>query len=227
MEKNTYGYIVLCIVAALLTIYIGSGLLFRYNKRLADRIQDLEKRVGKGIRSSLHRTSTFMNKYNEQERVLEKLRPKLELILYRLSKIENEKKSPSQSKRDKNDNKKNLSIEIDNKGIKFDAERLFDVLDADVSGDVTFDELNVILGLSELELGEFIRRMNEMADSTSNTTSVTRSVFVKYFLQVLTDTSNLTISNEEAEAIFNEMAGSSMLNEIDMQQFYASSMSVS
>jgi hypothetical protein len=212
--QDMYGYIVLAIIVSLVVVYIGWGLLQRYNTKLADRVHDLEKRFNvkklqqKGMK----------NQEQTQKQVLEKLRPKLELIGLRLAKKEGIKS---------HDSRRN-GIEFHGVGIKFDAERLFDVLDADGSGDVTFDELNVILGLSEAELQEFIRRMNEMADIDN--ASVTRPVFVKYFLQVLTDTSNLSVSYEEAESIFDEMAsagggGDKKLNEIDMQKFYTSSMS--
>lgn len=213
--QDMYGYIVLAIIVALVVVYIGWGLLQRYNTKLADRVHDLEKRFNvkkiqqKGIK----------NQEQQQKQVLEKLRPKLELIGLRLAKKEGVKRHDSRSS----------GIEFHGEDIKFDAKRLFDVLDADGSGDVTFDELNIILGLSEVELQEFIRRMNEMADMADNA-SVTRPVFAKYFLQALTDSSNLSISYEEAESIFDEMAsiaggGDKKLNEIDMKKFYTSSMS--
>ena len=205
--QDMYGYIVLAIIVALVVVYIGWGLLQRYNTELADRVHDLEKRFNvKRLQQE-----GMKNQGQTQKQVLEKLRPKLELIRLRI----------------KIDDRRRSGVEFHGTDIKFDARSLFDVLDADGSGDVTFDELNVILGLSEAELQEFIRRMNEMADM--NNASVTRPVFVKYFLQVLTDTSNLSASYEEAESIFDEMAlaggGDKKLNEIDMQEFYTSSMS--
>ena len=206
-------------------VYIGWGILQRHNKHLADRVHDLEKRVGNGLKN-LQRRKASLDYNNKQKQILERLRPKLELIGFRLAKMEGVRSSVK-SNGDENDSKNYCGLEIDGKSIKFDARSLFAVLDADLSGDVTFDELNVILGLTEIELQEFIRRMNEMADLSSSKTSVTQPVFVKYFLQVLSETSNLTISYEEAELIFNEMAGSSTVNEIDMQLFYTSSMSVS
>jgi hypothetical protein len=66
---------------------------------------------------------------------------------------------------------------------KFDARRVFDALDVDSSGHVSFEELNVILALNDLELSEFVRRMNELAVYKQHRELVTRPVFVKYFLQ--------------------------------------------
>ena len=107
--------------------------------------------------------------------------------------------------------------------MEFDARHVFDTLDADESREVSFEELNRILGFNELELSEFVRRMNELAGNSLELESVTRPVFVKYFLQVLQDTSNLTVSFEEAEDLFLEMSEGK--DEVHMSKFYISSMS--
>ena len=213
LEKDIYGWVILFLIVAFVAAYIGWSLLNRYNTRLADHISELEKRMQKGIRGSFKFSSI-----DQQKRDLKRLRPKLELISYRLAKMEGQQ--------DISRNSDKYGLKIDGEEIKVDASRLFDILDADASGDLTFEELNAILGLSEVELREFIRRMNEMADLSSTKVSVTRPVFTKYFLQVLTDTSNLTISYEEAESTFDELAdGDKALKEIHMGKFYSSSMS--
>jgi Ca2+-binding EF-hand superfamily protein len=104
---------------------------------------------------------------------------------------------------------------------------VFDALDVDSSGHVSFEELNVILALNDLELSEFVRRMNELAGYKKHRESATRPVFVKYFLQLLKETSNLTVSFKEAEELFDEMAdnGKVKLDEVHMSNFYNSSMS--
>ncbi len=217
LEQDTYGWIVLIIIAVLSAAYIGWTVLNRYNKRLAEHVISLERRVQSRITGGSLRIS------HHRKRDLEKLRPKLELISYRLAKMENDQKSPSsRSIR----TSVSTGLKVDSNQIQFDAIKLFDVLDADRSGDLTFDELNLILGLSELEMEEFIRRMNEVAGSSVTKLSVTRPVFAKYFLQVLTDTVNLHVSYEEAEAMFDELAGGvKSMNEIHLNDFYASSVS--
>jgi Ca2+-binding EF-hand superfamily protein len=113
----------------------------------------------------------------------------------------------------------------DLKPLEFDARRVFDVLDADASGDVTYEELNVILGLNELELAEFVRSMNKLAgDKNPCLVSIARPVFVKYFLQVLEYTNNLTVTFKEAKSFFEEMAGPGK-DEMHMTKFYSSTMS--
>jgi hypothetical protein len=332
LTQDAYGYVILSIILFFIFIYIAWGLLQRYNKRLADRIQYFEKR----IIASKFNGKTRKAQNMEQKQMLEKLRPKLELIARRLSRLEKSnptskrKEPPSPGLLRRNHNaatrgharknswgsssghtrknswgssstgqiakghvrknswgssstvpvkkgharknsggssstdpvkkghaRKNSGgssssghvrrnswgaspahvrthsnsgngLEFIGEDIRFDARRVFDILDVDCSGDVTFEELNVILGFNEAEMKEFIRRMNEMAGTTSNNDSVTRPVFVKYFLQALLETSNLTISYEEAEALFDEMAGGTSdkpVKEINMQKFYSSSMS--
>ncbi len=88
-------------------------------------------------------------------------------------------------------------------------------------GAVSFYELNIILGLNELELAEFIRRMNELAGVSTDKDSVSRPVFVRYFLQVLKECSNLTASPEEAEELFDELAthaGEVLADEVHMSR---------
>jgi hypothetical protein len=229
----------------LVVIYIGFTLLERHNKGLAHKIHELEKRMLKKAHSN--RRFTTGNFQTQQKQMLEKLRPKIELISRRLSKFEESAmlgeplRSSSRhggdaigssSKHGKRTTQ--MGIDIVGDSIKFDARRVFDILDTDCSGEVTYNQLNVILGLNDLELKEFIRRLNEMAGSESNNSLfVTRPVFVKYFLQVLTETTNLTISFEEAEALFDEMAEDTKdgwksqiwVNEVNMSKFYSSSMS--
>lgn len=226
LTQDLYGYIVLGILLGVAAIYIAITLLDRYNSKLHDRIQDLEKRV---VARTLQYKRVDMS---EQKKMLEKLRPKLELISRRLAKLEkvgntNAMTASTTPVSSPKSPKKAVSKGLDIVGgdIKFDARRVFDILDADYSGDVSFDELNVILGLNEIELKEFIRRMNEMAGHPANNDSVDRPTFVKYFLQALMETSNLTVSLEEAEAVFDEMSGSTPDKPVDMNNFYTSSMS--
>eukprot|EP00529_Nitzschia_sp_RCC80_P002293 CAMPEP_0113480212 /NCGR_PEP_ID=MMETSP0014_2-20120614/21752_1 /TAXON_ID=2857 /ORGANISM="Nitzschia sp." /LENGTH=1932 /DNA_ID=CAMNT_0000373621 /DNA_START=203 /DNA_END=6001 /DNA_ORIENTATION=- /assembly_acc=CAM_ASM_000159 len=230
LTQDLYGYIILGIFVGLAAIYIAFTLLERYNSKLHERIVEMEKRI---VSRTLHHKA---HGDKEEKKILEKLRPKLELISRRLVKLEEvgstSAMSTSTSSMSMSMSRVNRTtstgLEIDGNDIKFDARRVFDILDADDSGDVSYEELNVILGLNEIELVEFIRRMNEMAGHDSSNNSVDRPTFVKYFLQALTETSNLTVSFEEAEAVFDEMSGSSPdrpVNTINMNKFYASSMS--
>jgi hypothetical protein len=289
LTQDFYGYIILSVILFLVVVYVTHGLLNRYNKRLADRIHYFEKRVFVDkLQGTMKKAHIMLGHSQQQKQMLEKLRPKLEVISRRLARLEKTSpKSPGHVRKNSNGSspghtrtnswgslpnhvrknswgskpgharknswgskpgharknswgtspgpgaqvRKNSSgngLDFVGDDIRFDARRVFDILDANGSGDVTFEELNVIMGFNEVELKEFIRRMNEMAGLTSDTGTVSRPVFVKYFLQALLETSKLTISFEEAANLFDEMSGSTSekaVNEISMNTFYKSSMS--
>ncbi|KAG7372253.1 ABC transporter [Nitzschia inconspicua] len=276
LTQDLYGYIILSIILFFVAIYVTHGLLKRYNKRLADRIHYFEKRVFVDkLQGTMKKAHSILEQSQQQKQMLEKLRPKLELISRRLARLEKANpKSPGHVRKNSNGSspghvrsnswgskpnhvrknswgnktghvrknswgaqapgghvRKNSSsngLDFVGDDIRFDARRVFDILDADASGDVTFEELNVIMGFNEVELKEFMRRMNEMAGLTSDTGTVSRPVFVKYFLQALLETTKLTISFEEAANLFDEMSGSTdekPVDEINMNKFYTSSMS--
>jgi Ca2+-binding EF-hand superfamily protein len=200
---------------------------------LIDRIHDFEKSVFHSHFQELehrivdlkHKADGALQSFSKknQPEELDKMRPKLELIYNRLTQLETLDDSSDRSAMSGFGEKQASSSDF--KPLEFDSRRVFDVLDADASGDVTYEELNVILGLNDLELAEFVRRMNELAgDKNPCLVSITRPVFVKYFLQVLKDTSNLTVTFEEAEALFKEMADPGN-NTMHMSKFYTSTMS--
>ncbi|KAL3921730.1 MAG: hypothetical protein SGILL_002590, partial [Bacillariaceae sp.] len=255
LTQDVYGYIILSIIVFVVVIYIAWGVLQRYNKRLADRIHKRKEPASPGpfLRtlnaaspgharkhswgsSSGHvrknswgsSASGHVRKNSAPGHVRKNSAPgHVRKNSWGSSAAGHVRKnswgaSPGHVRKQSTGN----GLEFIGDDIKFDARRVFDILDADASGDVSFEELNVILGFNESEMREFIRRMNEMAGSTSNKDSVTRPVFVKYFLQALLETSNLTISFEEAEALFDEMSGGAKdKKEINMNKFYTSSMS--
>jgi hypothetical protein len=231
-------------------MYIVYKTVKRYNKDFINRLEDFEKRV------FIHRLQEFEHRmvdftYNKSSKLLsfvnnkqqahelKKIRHKVELINRRLATLE--EKEPSQHLhshshssslfrafgRSLTGNQSLKGGEADReREVEFDARRVFDALDVDSNGELTFKELNIILGLDELELSEFGRRMNELAGQRRERESVTRPVFVKYFLPILKETSNLTVSFEEAGALFDEFSGIGKikLNEIHMSKFYNSSM---
>jgi hypothetical protein len=241
MQRDTFGYIILIIIASIAFLYIVYKLANRYNKHFLDRLHLLDRlhgfSVGGGISEFEHRIQDFKLSVGQhskkQQQELKKVRHKVELINRRLASLAQKgdlpmKQADADYFRKQSASTDNLGEDHGHHEVTFDARRVFDALDADDSGDVSFDELNVILGLNELELSEFIRRMNELAGYKRPKNSVTRPVFVKFFLQVLRETTNLTVSFEEAGAIFDELSNSSSLNskvdEVHMSTFYHSSM---
>lgn len=227
LVRDRFGYVVLTILAVVTSVTIIFGLFKRYNQALIDRIMAFERRF---VLDRLHsfearhsRILQFIDQKNTKK-YGDRLKPKLELISRRLGNFE-ARKSTSESSIGEGSSS-GISLN-ENSANKFDARRVFDALDADLSGDVSFSELNVILGLNELELAEFARRMNELGGVPPDRESVARPVFVRYFLQVLKECSNLTVSPEEAEELFDELAlnGELPADEVHMSRFYTSSMS--
>ena len=109
--------------------------------------------------------------------------------------------------------------------IKFDAKKLFDLLDADESGDISYEEMNVVLELMPYELQNFVTRMQELGGKQSTETKVTRPVFCRYFLQVLEETKQLTVSPNEAAGIYDSIAAENGRGFVTEAMLYTSSLS--
>ena len=222
VQRGLYGYITLGLFLVIIFIHCMIKVAERNNRGFAKLVQGL----GLGLKITVRNSETFGNKKVDAD-LLAKIRPKLKLINRRLAELTEKQSRKNLSDSFTGSSKKQKKQETDD--AHFDARRVFDLLDDDHSGDVDFDEINAILELNCFELSEFVRRMNELAGikDKEKMKSVTRPVFVKYFLTVLKETANLTVTFEEAEAMFDEMAniGRTKVDKIHMSKFYVSSMS--
>ena len=64
-------------------------------------------------------------------------------------------------------NLKSTAIQFTDQGqVSFDAAKLFDSIDTNGDGVLSYSELNVILQLDPLELNDFVRRMNALGSGT-------------------------------------------------------------
>jgi hypothetical protein len=198
--RDPYGYAIISLFFLLCIVAIACVIIRRYNKELITHLYELQQRQTDSVK-------LFINRQKRQQRV-ERIAPKLDLISRRLEATAAKEGSGTLS------------------SSKFDARRLFDALNTDGDDVVSFSELNVILELKGVELQEFVRRMNELAGVSEEMKSVTRSVFVRYFLQVLEETSYITCSAEEAGVLFDEMADNNQkkMAEIPLNKFFDSSM---
>ena len=250
MERDRFGYVALVILGGFAILCIAYKTIKRYDKDFINRLEDFEKRVFMhrlqefehrmvDYRNGSHNMTGNLSKQKKQQE-LRKIRHKVRLINHRLAALEEkgtlhgsfQHSNPSSLFRSFTQKKHHSctslgEVDIEKEVAKFDARRVFDAFDVDSKGEVAFKELNVILGLNELELKEFARRMNELANQPKERETVTRPVFVKYFLHILKETSNFTVTFEEAETMFDEMAhtGRIKLDEIHMSKFYNSSLS--
>ena len=217
IQRDSFGYIVFGIGLAVLVIAVGISCFRRYKKDLWNKQADMLANQVDSIRVLKRRKAKI-----EQ---LERLRPQLEIIAKRLVKLEEEESSKSSKKSSFASSGATEMIQVGDK-LVFKASRIFDILDTDKDGKLSYDELNTVLGLEDYELQNFVKRMQELGGLGIESTEVSRNVFVKYFLQVLEENSHLNITAEEAAATYNEILTENnnayVLNE---QMLYSSSIS--
>lgn len=213
-ERDQYGWVIFGLIIALVMVFIVSGFMRRYNKELIDKFNDLQQRQADSIR-------LYVNRKRQQEQ-LERIRPQLTLIAMRVAVLKASQQSGSENKLGSSE-----ATLVTGDKVVFDARKLFDTIDVDSSGDVSFFELNQILELNPIQLTEFVRRMNELAGVSVEADCVTRPTFVKYFLQVLEETSHLSVSPDEAGLLFDEIAAQGTFKDgsVSPDKFFTSSMS--
>ena len=88
------------------------------------------------------------------------------------------------------------------------ASALFDYLDVDMSGDLTYYELNVILSMNTDKLRAFMRVMNSMGGQSVDSTSVSRDTFCDYFLETILLSQYFEPTEKEARELFQGLCAS-------------------
>jgi hypothetical protein len=214
IERDTYGWVIFGSIIALAMFFVVFTLMGRYNKELIYKFNELQQRQVDSIRSVVN--------WKKQQEQLERIRPQLTLISMRVASLEELRHGSSE----KNLSRSQATL-VTGERVVFHARKLFDTIDVDSSGDVSFSELNNILGLTPIELTDFVRRMNELAGVSMEADCVTRPTFVKYFCRVLEESSYLIVSPNEAGLIFDKIAaqGTSKDGSVSPDKFFTSSMS--
>jgi hypothetical protein len=203
LERHVFGFAVLGTGLVLIFLLIGISCLRMYKKDLFDRQVELLARQANSLGLSMRQRNT--------QSQLERLKPKLDIISKRLSKLES--LYPG-----------NSLIQLDDK-LMFDARRIYDALDTDGDRELSYDELNVVLGLDEIEVEHFFERMQELSGTDPSKTTVSRQCFVRYFLQVLEENSHFNVTPEEAAALYDEILKENGKDYLEDKMFYASSIS--
>jgi ABC-type multidrug transport system ATPase subunit len=90
--------------------------------------------------------------------------------------------------------------------IRYDARKLFDMLDVNQDGTLSYEELQLVLELKPEQLREFVWRMNNL-DHVKSETEVSRECFARNFLRVLEETVYFGPTMEEVEELFEELSG--------------------
>lgn len=159
-----------------------SRVFISYNKELANQLAELQA----GSMYAMKNTVT----YRKRKKTLQSLKPKLQVI---------EKRLKSKSDLDAS------FLSTDRDDIQFDASRLFDVLDADGNGELSYKELNTVLKLPPIPLREFANRMNQAGKAPPGTNYISRPVFTRYFLTALEASSHFEPTPDEAATLFDDL----------------------
>jgi Ca2+-binding EF-hand superfamily protein len=149
--------------------------------------------------------------FRNRKKQLQALKPKLAVIEKRIKK---EKKVKANI----------ISTESTTGDIVFDATKMFNLLDSDGNGTLSYQELNEALQLKPLALREFANRMNKAGKEPAGTTTISRPVFVKFFLSALEASSYFEPTPEEAAQLYDDIAAhtSTVDEEIPFSSFYSS-----
>ena len=95
---------------------------------------------------------------------------------------------------------------------------LFNALDDDESGTLSYNEFNTLLGMNQVQLQQFVAGMNSRAGLDYDTKMLTRAVFVKNFLPVLEECSHFAPDREDAMNLFDDMAKYEQENKLQSNQ---------
>ena len=146
---------------------------------------------GKKIRQSLENRRVDAAKrkklMDEEKARLQKVRPFLENISRNLDDTSN----------------KDPVFKDGSSGITFDVAKLFDLLDANGDKVLSFEELNKVLKFKDVQLKQFIQRMNEMGEEDLRTPTVSRNTFVTHFLNATYHSVNFDPTPEEITSLYN------------------------
>lgn len=102
----------------------------------------------------------------------------------------------------------NSILQEDDRGnvIDFDMNVLFNSIDKDGNGIISYSELDDAMQLSGEELKMFIQLMNQAGGELQESREVKRKVFIENFFHVIDDIGNLTPTEQDASDLFDEIS---------------------
>jgi ABC-type multidrug transport system ATPase subunit len=232
LERARYGYTLMIVLFVIVFCLFVWRVMKAANKKRYDEFVELANRRVSSIRLETYRS--------QRRNKLEKIKPRLDLIAARLRssqeifQAELSREPPVSGSASGSTSlpfttsKSKSAVELHMDGtITFDARRLFDKVDTNGDGVLSYKELNLILELDTVALQEFVRRMNEGAGVSADCKYISRRVFVWHFVDVLAEASNFGPTAAEAAQLFDEIAerGINRNGEIEPETFYTSSLS--
>jgi len=190
-----FGWYLFGVGLGLVAVYIVFKLVFKYWLEQVYKL-GLVQRQAKLLGNAADRINIFDH---QREKRMKRIRPTLETLA---SKME---ESGIGTKKVKNDILK--ITEIDDPQFHSQALRaLFNALDDDDTGTLSYNQFNSLLGMNQVQLQQFIGGMNSRAGLDYDTKVLTRAVFVKNFLPVLEECSHFAPDEEDAMQLFDDMA---------------------
>ena len=207
LERQSYAYTILVLAAVLMVLVVALQIFRRYKRQRNNQLRDLHRRnADDGLRDLAYKRRHLKK--------LKLLKPKLKTVERRLR-----KEFGSEVRMELV-----ISTETEDGKIIFKAEKLFDALDREKLGELSYADLNRLLKLSKTQLREFVKRMNEAAGEPPESEEVERHVFVTQFLPVFDAVSHLQATPEQAALLFDEIAtqGVTDTGEIPHRHFYTS-----
>ena len=168
IARETYGYAIIITILVAAGIYIVMGLLKKYQYDLYMRFVELSSRV-EDIGLQHRRQKELDGQY-------ERIQAKVELIHERLNSRQ-VNYNPGASIM--------ASIIPGTSAFTFKGGRLFDAIDTDGDGVLTYKELNAVMELTPVQLTEFVKTMNEAAGMDDHAQIITKKTFCRHFLDAL------------------------------------------
>lgn len=191
LVKNQIGFYIFYACLGLVAAYILGFYVFRYWTDQLYKLSLLEKQKIDPFKK--------LNIFDQREKRMKRIQPTLERLA---AKMEENKIGTRKVKNDI------LKIpESDDPQFHSQALRaLFNALDDDDGGTLSYNEFNQLLGMNQVQLQQFIGGMNSRAGLDYDTKVLTRAVFVKNFIPVLEECSHFAPDEEDAIDLFEQMA---------------------
>jgi len=192
LARDLYGYIIFFGFWVAIISFVISNYIIQLKTNTQKHKEELQERLTNSQRVSLLK--------KEERKRIDRLSPKLKAIYQRigLDWIDNSHEN------------------IDN------VEELFNAIDTSCNNVADYKELNVALRLESNQLKEFTKLMNQRAGQPSNTPYVDKNVFVSHFFDTIEQVSNYDPTIEDCKHIFEQVAGDSVSETIELNGLYDS-----
>ena len=196
-QRDLYGYIIFIVAWIVVICFV----IVRFIRKKIPSTESHKKKLQDRLMTSQRESQ--ISKMKRQR--IKKLSPKLHDIFERIGLVWVD------------DDRFNLE-NIEN------IEKIFYAIDTNRDEIASYEELNVALKLKTTQLEEFVKSMNRRANVPLETPSVTKSVFVDYFLETIEQVSNFDPTPEDCQELFQQIAlqqtGNSKSNAINLKGLY-------